>query len=260
MPELTGPGSYGVEIDARDTCYHRSPLHWAALRGDLKTVELLLDAGADIHVTDGQHCTPLIHAVSSGTHRVVEVLILRGAGVNTANSKGETPLHCAAKYMGSLEIVKTLVRAGAQIGQRNSLGNTPLSWAAIMNRVSMGEYLLQQGADRYSTNENGDTPFRETIHQNCHDFLQMLVESGTRYNDINTFGCSVLHVLALEGDTKTAEILRAARLSGLDTQLRNNRGETPMDICRKRVNAPTGFRDSFSDLLLNIEANSYHED
>lgn len=249
-----------VDINAQDAFYKRSPLHWAALRGDLNAVELLLEAGADVHASDGLNCTPLIHAVSSGSLRMVELLLLRGAMVNAANDRGETSLHHAARHTDDLDIVKTIVRAGARVDQKNSLGNTPFAWAAIMNRVAVGKYLLECGADRHSMNENGDTPLQETIHQHSHDFLQMLLDCGTRYTDINTSGCSILHVLALEGDTKTVDIFKVTELCNLSTQLRNNQGERPGDVCLKRLNAPEGFRVAFTELVSRLEIDENRDD
>jgi ankyrin repeat protein len=254
MSDLLGSHSGVVEVDHRDA-RRRTPLHWAALRGDLEAVELLLGAGADVDVVDEFNCTPLLYAVSSAVPRIVELLILRRANVNFTNNRGDTPLHYAARHKDDLESVKILVQAGARVDQKNFLGNTPFAGAAITNRVASGKYLLQCGADKQSSNKYGDTPLREAVHHNCHEFLQMLLNVGTRHDDINKSGSSVLHALALEGDTKTVEILRAASMTDLDTQLKNTRGEMPMDVCRKRIGAPEGFKEAFSQLLSTLGSN-----
>ncbi|KAI8625412.1 ankyrin repeat-containing domain protein [Xylariaceae sp. FL1651] len=234
----------------------RTALHWAALRGDLEAVELLLDAGADVDVVDEFKCTPLLYAVSSAKPRMIELLILRKADVNFANNRGDTPLHYAARHRDDVESVKVLVQAGARVDCKNSLGNTPFAGAAITNRLSSGKYLLQNGADRYSRNKYGDTPLRETVHHNCHEFLRMLLQTGTRYDDINRSGTTILHALALEGDRETAEILKTFKMTGLDTQLRNAKGKTAMDVCQERVGAPEGFKDAFSELWASLNATS----
>ncbi|KAH7139705.1 ankyrin repeat-containing domain protein [Dactylonectria estremocensis] len=246
------PGVHPDNTDAQQ----RTALHWAALRGDLSAVELLLNVKADVHVVDEFNCTPLTYAASAAIPRIVELLILSGANVNHVNGRGDSPLHYAARHKDDVESVRILVHAGAEVDRKNPLGNTPFAGAAIANRTAAGKYLLDEGADRYSTNKYGDSPLRETIHHNCHEFLCMLLEDGARYDDTNNHGSSLLHAIALEGDIKTIQIVKAAHLSGLDHQLKNTRGETAMDFCHKRIGAPEGFKEAFSDLVSTLPVTS----
>lgn len=227
-------------------------MHWAALLGDLDAVELLLEVDANVHAVDVSNCSPLTYAVSAAVPRMVELLILRGANVNHINQRGDSPLHYAARHKDDLDSVKILVRAGAQVDRKNPLGNTPFAGAAISNRTPAGQYLLKQGANRNSTNKYGDTPLRETIYHNCHEFLDLLLKAGTEYRGTNNGGNSVLHAAALEGDVRTVQMLRSAGLCGLDVELKNAKGETAMDFCQKRLGAPEGFGQAFSELLSTI--------
>jgi ankyrin repeat protein len=180
---------------------------------------------------------------------VVELLLLSGADVHASSHRGDTPLHYAARHKDDVESVKVLLRAGARVDCRNSLGNTPFAGAAIMNSFAVGRYLLKCGADRHTTNKYGDTPLRETIHHNCHGFLQMLLEDDTNFEDVNKHGSSLLHAVALEGDLKTLQILSKASLGALDIQRTNNRGETAVDICLKRIGVTEEFRNAFLQLV-----------
>ncbi|KAL3952381.1 hypothetical protein ACCO45_012324 [Purpureocillium lilacinum] len=255
LSQLLSSESPISDIDAVDT-YQRTALHWAALRGDLEAVEALLTAGACVNVTDGFKCTPLLYAASAAVPRIVELLILSGANVNVTNLKGDSPLHYAARHKDDLASVEIFVRAGAQVDRTNVLGNTPFAGAAIMNRVATGKYLLKCGANRHSRNKYNDTPLRETIQHNCHGFLRMLLEVGTNCDDINKHGSSLLHALALEGDTKTISLLRDADLSTLDVELVNVQGYRAVDICQKRIGASDTFKAVFAELLTTISSNS----
>lgn len=183
---------------------------------------------------------------------MVELLILRRADVNVINKRGDTPLHYAARHKSDEETVKILVRAGARIEFKNKLGNTPFAGAAITNRVRSGEFLLGNGVNRYTTNKYGDTPLRETIHHNCHEFLEMLLRKGTRHNDINTSGSSILHAAALEGDLRTLVILSSFNLCGLDTNARNDRGHTAREVFETRMGTSDAFREHFFALLKSL--------
>jgi hypothetical protein len=66
----------GRPFDGRDRWYRR-PLHWAARRGDLATLDLLIAAGAK---TDAKEpASPLLLAVDSGRTGAVERLLAAGA-------------------------------------------------------------------------------------------------------------------------------------------------------------------------------------
>ncbi len=81
-------------FDRRDV-YGAFPLHQAAYNGQLRMVEILLDAGADPNVRDFQYRTPA-HVAAAGNHReVVDLLNQRGARMNAADVETLTPAQLA---------------------------------------------------------------------------------------------------------------------------------------------------------------------
>jgi cytohesin len=54
-----------------------APLHWPCHNGHVRIVELLLDAGANIHAVDARGMTALDHAAERGLQRISEVLRAR---------------------------------------------------------------------------------------------------------------------------------------------------------------------------------------
>jgi ankyrin repeat protein len=74
----------------------RSALMWAAFRGDVAMVKLLLDAGADVNAIGGLG-TALAQAAWADRTAAARILIARGANPNQAGPRdGYTPLHWAA--------------------------------------------------------------------------------------------------------------------------------------------------------------------
>jgi len=67
-----------------------SCLHLAAIRGDCRAVELLLDAGLDINEPGDVGNTALHYAAKYQHDDVVDCLIKRGAGTDIKNEFGET--------------------------------------------------------------------------------------------------------------------------------------------------------------------------
>ena len=68
-------------------------LHWAARRGDLDVVKMLLAAGANVRATTrlGNY-TPLLLASEGGHAAIVEALVAAGADPKAITASGVTPL------------------------------------------------------------------------------------------------------------------------------------------------------------------------
>ena len=66
-------------------------------------MSILIARGADVNVRDVQRgSTPLHLAVEKGNQRSVEILLERRARPDIADKSGQTPLHRAAAYRGTM--------------------------------------------------------------------------------------------------------------------------------------------------------------
>ncbi len=123
-------------------------LHWAALRNDVESAEMLLYAGANVKAATrlGAY-TPLVLASESGHGAMVEILLRAGADANVTTSTGASALMLAAAS-GSGEAVRILLDRGAQVNAREAeKGQTALMFAAALNRSEAIGVLLERGAD-----------------------------------------------------------------------------------------------------------------
>ena len=112
-----------------DTRSTYSPLITAVRVGFVAAAELLIKAGADIHVAASDGATALWMAVFYRRIQMVETLINAGADVNVAAGEaGATPLYRAAKT-GDLKLTRILLDAGAHTHATNALGDTALDAA-----------------------------------------------------------------------------------------------------------------------------------
>jgi uncharacterized protein len=128
-----------------------TPLLRAALCGDLTTVKLLMQYGADPNIPTFDNTTALMVASGVGwadgmlheysekeTLELIELLLSSGADVKAANDHGITALH-GAGYKGANRAVQLLVDRGADLAAKDkgedygfgvsTTRMTPLNWA-----------------------------------------------------------------------------------------------------------------------------------
>ncbi len=134
----------------------------AVYRKNLVLIDESIKQGVDINCADEDGRTPLMHAVlaSDSDARTVQFLMDRGANVDASDSQQQwTSLHFAARDQKT-EIVKTLLEAGANVNAVDSFGNTPL-WRCIFNKKVdsvLVKILLEKGAEPDFKNKSGVSP------------------------------------------------------------------------------------------------------
>jgi len=80
--------------------------------GHVDVARVLIDAGADLNLPDGDGCRPLDVAILYAGRAAVRLLIERGAEVNYIRQDGDTALMAAAG-VGSAAMVEMFLAAGA---------------------------------------------------------------------------------------------------------------------------------------------------
>jgi ankyrin repeat protein len=96
----------------------------AAQKGRLEAAGLLLDAGADPSLADGDGYTPLMWAAQKGHLEVLWLLLARGAAVDAVRAaNGWTAFHYACLF-NHADCAETLVRAGYDVGIKSINGQT----------------------------------------------------------------------------------------------------------------------------------------
>ncbi len=100
-------------------------IHAAVLSGDLAVVRQHIKAGTNINEREPMSgSTPLISAATFDKIEIAKALIEAGADLTISNNDGSTPLHSAA-FFCRVEIVQMLIDAKADKTIKNNFGATP---------------------------------------------------------------------------------------------------------------------------------------
>jgi ankyrin repeat protein len=131
----------------------QTPFIRASAAGDIAAMQMLLDYGADPHITTYEGTTALMAAAGvnwtvAQTYTVSEEALLEavklnlalGADVNAANSMGLTPLLGAANR-GANHIISHLAAQGAKLDARDAVGRTAIRWAEGVFLAAVGAEL-----------------------------------------------------------------------------------------------------------------------
>lgn len=125
-------------------------LHYAALKGCLPVVELLLAKGASINVPTHFYETPLHPAATCGPNagKVINRLLAAGFKVDVDDVHHTTPLFHAVKYSDHHPgpAIRALMAAGANPHDPCS-GFSPVQQAALDDKVDALSVLLELGVD-----------------------------------------------------------------------------------------------------------------
>ena len=132
----------------------------AALKGDLASINGLLDKGADINQQDSAGRTPLYLTSCNDRVEIVKQLLEAGAKVDIADKRsGFRPLHCSAKQ-GNAGITELLIRYGANVDAQSLQGETPLHLAVVNGHPAVVVILLKYLAKVEICDTQGKTPMQ----------------------------------------------------------------------------------------------------
>lgn len=121
----------------------------AARKGEVRTIQKLLEAGAAINGRDQHGWTALHRAALKGRTEAVRVLLEKGVDVDAKDEDGYTALHCAAES-GHADVTEILVKKGGDVEARTNKGVTALQIAESLHYVGITRILVNGGASRES--------------------------------------------------------------------------------------------------------------
>ena len=264
IPRLLQASKYGALQDAyamRLDNKGRSPLHVAALHGQLDALEELLNYPAlDITLRDKDGKTALELAKNDDVRRELQAhgatkendaLLLRAADdgdVGTVQRLVQpiepgsslrlsfadathpvtslTALHFAARR-GHCDVIRVLLEAGADPNSVfNLMGWSPLYSAAYHGHVDAVRLLLSAGADPTVYDLDGMTPLHVAASKNLQSMISVLLAGGAELEARTHAGWTPLHVAAFNS---RLEAVRDLIGHGADPKAIADLGKTPAE-------------------------------
>lgn len=245
----------------------RTPLLWAAWRGEAQKVRILLELGASSNKVDLEGYSALARAAQSGHLDCVRILIDGGAMVTMTTSWGLEPIHLACQNpLNGLNIVKYLLAHGATAITTTPGAGTPLHFASNRGATSIVKLLLKHGADINARNVSGDSPVMTALQGRHNETTCLLIRMGARLDFQSDDGLNMLHYAAFGGGVRSWEALteaaRDGRLSGISvgTQHEGHVVQQCLVDCRRlRSRGGSGITaeeiDMFQRLLDAVDKN-----
>ena len=201
----------GADVNAKDNS-SIAAIHSAALRGYVKTSELLIKNSTKIDEKDGTGNTPLSYAVSASQNSIIELLksnglqipdkgaeaealifsavsngnkeffefmVSKGADLNIRDDKNGSLLFSASAG-GNKDIVSILLQKNLNVNAVNKYGITPLFTAALNGSIEVTELLINRGAEINITNPAGHSPLFYSELNGHHEIIDLLIKNGAK--------------------------------------------------------------------------------
>lgn len=201
-----------------------TPLHHATLHGSVDLTELLLDAGAEIDVCAGEsRMSPLHLAALRGDMKVIGFLVGHGgAQVDSECAAGTTPFYTAAQH-GHLDAAVYFSSLDEHWKERKS----PIHVVTANGFTDLLKFLLAEGVDVNMSDEYGLTPLCVAVVSDQVDALHVLIDAGANVNkEIHQAGdYTALHYAAELGREEAMKTLIATGDS--DVHAKTDASHTP---------------------------------
>lgn len=154
----------------------------AVQAGNEKAVIMLIEKGADPNAINDMGASPLHFAAVSGEIILIRNLLENGANPNIKDEVGTSPLHLAS-MLGAKSAVKALLQAGADINIKDINAVTPIHGAAMKGHASVISLLIENGAHRNVYDNDSFTPLDLAIkygHSEAQEALSISKENKNK--------------------------------------------------------------------------------
>ncbi|KAL8699990.1 MAG: hypothetical protein Q9201_005685 [Fulgogasparrea decipioides] len=183
-----------------------TPLYYTALAGLHKSVQMLLDKGADVNAQGGYFGNALQAAAERGHNEVVQLLLDKGADVNAQGGFHGNALQAAA-YRGHNKVVQLLLDKGADVNAQGGFHGNALQAAAEGGHNEVVQLLLDKGADVNAQGGFCGNALQAAARYGHNKLVQLLLDKGADVNAQGGFYGNALQAAATLGHNEVVQLL-----------------------------------------------------
>ena len=244
---------YRADINLKSNGY--TALHRAVRKGQITSVERLLDCGADRDVSDDIHgMTALQYAVMCRAVAIVRLLLKQGATIGRQDKHGRTALHYAVivTHSDKADLVRLLVKEGSRVEAQDEDGNTVLHYAARSSMPASFHMLFRLGGPLNSV-ETANRKRQRPLHLAFDNILvtQSILASGAIVDPVDDSGATPFWYAAERGVTS---VMRCLMDAGANIDVKGPTGQTALDRACSKIQAYVhGSCGNFQDARNNYQ-------
>ncbi len=201
------PPDYGTTTDGR------TALMVACEQGHLRLVRHLLQAGADLEITDNEGRTALWYGCLAERPEILPLLLATNLNVNARQADGRTALAAMAD-MGATERVKALLQANADVNTEDASGRTPLHYACHTGQVELVRVLLRAKAKVNTQDKEGQTVLIGAVQAGAAAIVELLLKAKAKPALTDKAGWTALMVASRMGNVQIARMLLLTTSAG----------------------------------------------
>lgn len=186
----------GADTDAETRRYSTTPLYVAVQQDDLEIARLLLEAGANPNAQNADRWFPLANAQSID---MVQLLLDYGADIHLTDERGMDAL----QDQDDPEVAAYLIEAGAQVNPDKGQAGAPLHEAARDGNLEMMRLLLQRGANVDQAMSWGETALMKAAELSFVEGVRLLLKqhANVHLKAEERGGTALFYAVAPEGFT-----------------------------------------------------------
>ena len=131
----------------------------ACVRGDITSLRLAVQGGADVNERDGVTMTPLMWAAHRGKAEISELLLQQpGIDIDCTDEDGRSAMHYACLF-GRVEVLRMLLATQSEgsMNQPDKGGQTPLMSASSYGHVACVTLMVGVAGLDLGTGDEGRT-------------------------------------------------------------------------------------------------------
>ena len=155
--------------------YGNSPLHYAAMHGNLETCRIIMEESEDKNPKNKEEKTPIHFAAENGHLNVCKIILDQVSDKNPTDSEGKTPLHAVA-LIGNDEIYEEIATRADDVNPPDNYGWTPLHSAAKEGHFAICEWILAETDDANPGDNAGRTPLHEAANSCYAKICELITE------------------------------------------------------------------------------------